>query len=1141
MSSGEKLAKGKSKKAAPKAKTVKGKEVPVNDHRFRGEGVKFKCKLVGSADVSNARGDAMCAEAIKKLKVHAIKLNKESGEHKQRIVLNVTLKGIKIIDEKTQKAQYEHPINKISFITHDPEDKKIFGYVCSQPCSTGHKLFAIKSDKPAGVVTGALYELFQVVFQLRQQAGLAKKKVPNSAQVSNGPSPQESDGIYEVPFKNGNSKNATASPQDQHYDMPVTPTTKRDPHYKVPKNQPVQATLPPLPGENNKDSEAGEKTTQAHVSNSSNLLSPSPMDKDPDQVSQASIEVPMTHDSSSTDMAFFSPSVFESAPDESGAADTVSVASADMSVIRSSSVSSGSSETHSQDTRSAHSRSSSLLNQNPATEGFQAEFAAVFDDDNAAGSSLGGKAEQEDEKTLESANQADISTAIVPQSDANMEAMFKVPPVSETSAGIESNSDPFAPSDIATSLDERTDPGTEESFFTPSFPAFDASFSNLEVKGDENSGRKDEPSDDPFASSVNAQATNTFEGVEGFVSDTSFETAFGSEQFTPSKDSSAGEKDNAQEGSEDAKTVEPAGLPQSAENSAVSFTWENTFEETKAASQPEATQRVATSESQFSWTESFTSEDIETSAAGPKSTASVSWDDAFGGAVAADKESSSQGPDAFSWDDAFGVMAGDSNNSQFDSSDFGDAFSPTSIVESSNEVSGVSSTYGVQLVSQDTEPKNPQLNEMPSTLEEKTQAPADPQLFDDRAFTPLSSSQFEESITDAQNAEVSPDPPALSKDPFEELGTSFLVPPSSSGKIDLEETKESSDSVVHNANEDIVFTEEVSSGFPSGEVAKETKAEEMDEIITHSEEQSPSSDAVDKQKVEENSDITPSELVIQDSKPTFSERPISPTVPPPLPPRPVAAAPPLPARPSSSSSTISTGMSPIGSQTSTGSPSSNSPRQGKKGQGSAKKPPPALPPRTDLNENSKNVSSNETVAFPDPFGVDFDQKFDNSKGVAEDSNSNWAASWPNSQKTTSEGKSKDFSDPFSDEFFTNFDFPQRSASDTSKSDNLDPFAPTNQPSELFPSAFGNQDLFVAFTPAKGNGIFDSGDPFKNDLSDSFAAFSSDDPFSDISDPFADKGVLIDDPFGDIPRKAQAGKALTLSESLGTSDEGDSFA
>ena len=42
------------------------------------------------------------------------------------------------------------------------------------------------SDSPqAGVVTGILFELFQVVFQLRQQAGLTKK-VPNSAQASNG-------------------------------------------------------------------------------------------------------------------------------------------------------------------------------------------------------------------------------------------------------------------------------------------------------------------------------------------------------------------------------------------------------------------------------------------------------------------------------------------------------------------------------------------------------------------------------------------------------------------------------------------------------------------------------------------------------------------------------------------------------------------------------------------------------------------------------------------------------------------------------------------------------------------------------------------------------------------------------------------
>lgn len=845
-------------------------------------------------------------------------------------------------------------------------------------------------------------------------------------------------------------------------------------------------------------------------------------------MSQASVEVSATTpDSSSADMTFFSSSVFESAPGESGAADTVSVASADISVIRSGSVSSGSSESHSQDTKSVHSRSSSLLNQTAATEGLQAEFATTFDDDsNVAGSSFSGKVKQEDEQASESGNQEDISTAFPPHSDANMEDVFNAPPVSEASTGFESNSDPFAPSDISSSVDKRTDPGTEDSFFTTSFAAFDAPFSDLQVKDDENSRRKDECTNDPFASSIDAQAkSNAFQSAKGFASKTSFETAFGSEQFSPPNDSTTQEKSHSQEGSEDKKSVEAEGLHQSVENSATSFKWEEAFGEIKAATQPETTQSVTTSEGKFSWTESFASQDVEISAAGPKASAPVSWDDAFGGAVATDQESSSQGPDAFSWDDAFGGMTGDSNNSQFDSSVFGDAFASVSTVESCDEMPSVSE-HGAQQFSQSTLPSNP-LNDAPIPGE-KTQSTDNLQLFDDKAFIPPSSSHFEQSTANAQSTEVPSDPPALPKDPFEELTMGFAVPPSASGKTDLEETKESSESDVHNENEDIQFAKEVSSELPSGEHTKETKAKGMDEMVTHSEEQSPISSDLNVRGTEQNPDVVPSELAIQYSEPTSSERPISPTVPPPLPPRPVAAAPPLPARPSSSTSTISTGMSPVSPQTSTGSPSSSSPRQAKKG--SAKKPPPALPPRIDLNENSANVLSKETVAFPDPFGVDiFDEKFDNSNSVAEGGNSDWVASWPDSQTVSSKEKTKVLSDPFSEDFFTNFDFPQKPASDTSKSNNVDPFAGTNPPPELFPSAFGNQDLFAAFTPAKGDGVFSSGDPFKNDLSNSFTAFSSDDPFSDISDPFADKGVLNDDPFGDSPRKPQSGKALNLNE------------
>ena len=36
----------------------------------------------------------------------------------------------------------------MSFICCDPKDKRIFGYVRSQPCTTGHKIYVIKSEKP---------------------------------------------------------------------------------------------------------------------------------------------------------------------------------------------------------------------------------------------------------------------------------------------------------------------------------------------------------------------------------------------------------------------------------------------------------------------------------------------------------------------------------------------------------------------------------------------------------------------------------------------------------------------------------------------------------------------------------------------------------------------------------------------------------------------------------------------------------------------------------------------------------------------------------------------------------------------------------------------------------------------------------
>lgn len=67
-----------------------------------GDGVSFKAKLIGILEVSEARGDRMCQEALFDLKM-AIRA---AGEHKQRITINVAIDGLKLRDEKTGVGKY---------------------------------------------------------------------------------------------------------------------------------------------------------------------------------------------------------------------------------------------------------------------------------------------------------------------------------------------------------------------------------------------------------------------------------------------------------------------------------------------------------------------------------------------------------------------------------------------------------------------------------------------------------------------------------------------------------------------------------------------------------------------------------------------------------------------------------------------------------------------------------------------------------------------------------------------------------------------------------------------------------------------------------------------------------------------------
>ncbi|NXA17233.1 DAB2 protein, partial [Ibidorhyncha struthersii] len=152
--------------------------------RFKGDGVRYKAKLIGIDDVPEARGDKMSQDSMMKLKGMAVAARSQ-GQHKQKIWVNISLSGIKIIDEKTGVIEHEHPVNKISFIARDVTDNRAFGYICGGEGQ--HQFFAIKTAQQAEPLVIDLKDLFQLIYNMKKKEEDYKKKVSKTIEtVSNG-------------------------------------------------------------------------------------------------------------------------------------------------------------------------------------------------------------------------------------------------------------------------------------------------------------------------------------------------------------------------------------------------------------------------------------------------------------------------------------------------------------------------------------------------------------------------------------------------------------------------------------------------------------------------------------------------------------------------------------------------------------------------------------------------------------------------------------------------------------------------------------------------------------------------------------------------------------------------------------------
>ncbi|KAM9718653.1 DAB adaptor protein 1b isoform 5-T6 [Menidia menidia] len=140
--------------------------------RFRGDGVRYKAKLIGIDEVTAARGDKLCQDSMMKLKGMASSA-RSKGEHKQRVFLTVSFGGIKIYCERSGVLLHHHSVHEISYIAKDTRDNRAFGYVCGK--EGHHRFVAIKTSQSAEPLILDLRDLFTLIYDIKQREEMEKK------------------------------------------------------------------------------------------------------------------------------------------------------------------------------------------------------------------------------------------------------------------------------------------------------------------------------------------------------------------------------------------------------------------------------------------------------------------------------------------------------------------------------------------------------------------------------------------------------------------------------------------------------------------------------------------------------------------------------------------------------------------------------------------------------------------------------------------------------------------------------------------------------------------------------------------------------------------------------------------------------
>lgn len=129
--------------------------------------VNYTTLYLGSHAVKTITGLESTIDACRKMRLSTAKLQKIPS-----VTLSVSVKGIKFIDARSKIMVSYHDMRNISYITQDPEDRKVFAYIAKDGKTEKHycHVFRVETTVLSDEVTMTIGQAFELAFSQFVQA-----------------------------------------------------------------------------------------------------------------------------------------------------------------------------------------------------------------------------------------------------------------------------------------------------------------------------------------------------------------------------------------------------------------------------------------------------------------------------------------------------------------------------------------------------------------------------------------------------------------------------------------------------------------------------------------------------------------------------------------------------------------------------------------------------------------------------------------------------------------------------------------------------------------------------------------------------------------------------------------------------------